>query len=40
VGCVERSATPYSGKFIKERPKVARDFLQAYAKGVRYGLRI
>jgi NitT/TauT family transport system substrate-binding protein len=26
----------YSGKFIKERPKVARDFLQAYAKGVRY----
>jgi NitT/TauT family transport system substrate-binding protein len=28
----------YSGKFIKDRPKVARDFLQAYAKGVRYYL--
>ena len=26
----------YSGKFIKERPKVARDFLAAYVKGVRY----
>ena len=26
----------YSGKFIKERPKVARDFMQAYAKGVRH----
>lgn len=26
----------YSGKFMKERPKVARDFLAAYVKGVRY----
>jgi NitT/TauT family transport system substrate-binding protein len=26
----------YAGKFIKERPKVARDFMQAYVKGVRY----
>ncbi len=26
----------YSGKFIKERPKVARDFLQAYVRGVKY----
>lgn len=26
----------YSGKFIKERPRVARDFLHAYAKGVKY----
>ena len=26
----------YSGKFIKERPKVARDFMQAYVKGVKY----
>ncbi len=26
----------YSGKFIKERPQVARDFLKAYVKGVRY----
>jgi NitT/TauT family transport system substrate-binding protein len=26
----------YGGKFIKERPKVARDFLQAYVKGVKY----
>jgi NitT/TauT family transport system substrate-binding protein len=26
----------YSGKFMKERPRVARDFLQAYVKGVKY----
>ena len=26
----------YAGKFIKERPKVARDFMQAYVKGVAY----
>jgi NitT/TauT family transport system substrate-binding protein len=26
----------YSGKFIKERPKVARDFMQAYVKGIKY----
>jgi NitT/TauT family transport system substrate-binding protein len=26
----------YSGKFIKERPKVARDFIQAYIEGVRF----
>ena len=26
----------YSGKFIKERPKVARDFLHAYVQGVKY----
>jgi len=26
----------YSGKFIKERPRVARDFLRAYAEGVRF----
>ncbi len=26
----------YSGKFMRERPKVARDFLAAYVKGVRY----
>jgi NitT/TauT family transport system substrate-binding protein len=26
----------YSGKFIKERPKVARDFIAAYVKGVRF----
>ena len=26
----------YSGKFIKERPKVARDFLQAYVRGITY----
>jgi NitT/TauT family transport system substrate-binding protein len=26
----------YAGKFMKERPKIARDFLQAYVKGVRY----
>src|SRR5262249_53958400 len=26
----------YAGKFIKERPKVARDFMQAYLKGVKY----
>jgi len=26
----------YAGKFMKERPKVARDFLQAYVKAVRY----
>ena len=26
----------YSGKLIKERPKVARDFMQAYVKGVKY----
>ncbi len=26
----------YAGKFIKERPKVARDFLHAYVKGVTY----
>ncbi len=26
----------YSGKFMKERPKVARDFMQAYVKGVKY----
>ena len=25
----------YSGKFIKERPKVARDFLHAYVEGVK-----
>jgi NitT/TauT family transport system substrate-binding protein len=25
-----------SGKFIKERPKVARDFLHAYVQGVKY----
>lgn len=30
----------YSGRFIKERPKVARDFLQAYVRGVKwYGER-
>ncbi len=28
----------YSGKFIRERPKVARAFMQAYQKGVRYYL--
>jgi NitT/TauT family transport system substrate-binding protein len=26
----------YGGKFIKERPKVARDFMQAYVKGIKY----
>jgi NitT/TauT family transport system substrate-binding protein len=26
----------YSGKFIKERPKVARDFLHAYVDGVKF----
>ena len=26
----------YAGKFIKERPKVARDFLQAYVQGIKY----
>ncbi len=26
----------YSGKFMQERPKVARDFLAAYVKGARY----
>jgi len=26
----------FSGKFIKERPKVARDFIAAYVKGIRY----
>lgn len=26
----------YSAKFIRERPKVARDFMQAYVQGVRY----
>ena len=26
----------YAGKFIKERPKVARDFLQAYVQGITY----
>ena len=26
----------YSGKFIKERPKVARDFIQAYVEGVKF----
>jgi len=26
----------YAGKFIKDRPKVARDFMQAYLKGVKY----
>lgn len=26
----------YSGKFMRERPKVARDFLAAYVKGARY----
>ena len=26
----------YSGKFIKERPKIARDFLQAYVEGVKF----
>ena len=25
----------YAGKFMKERPKVARDFLQAYVQGVK-----
>jgi len=28
--------TMYSGKFMRERPKVARDFLAAYVKGARY----
>ncbi len=26
----------YAGKFIKERPKVARDFLQAYVQAIKY----
>lgn len=26
----------YSGKFMRERPKIAREFLRAYVKGVRY----
>ncbi|MDO8477627.1 MAG: ABC transporter substrate-binding protein [Candidatus Rokubacteria bacterium] len=26
----------YAGKFIKERPKVAREFLQAYVQGIKY----
>ncbi len=26
----------YSGKFIKERPKVARNFIQAYVEGVKF----
>ena len=26
----------YAGKFIKDRPKVARDFLQAYVQGIKY----
>ncbi len=26
----------YSGKFMRERPKVAKDFLAAYVKGIRY----
>jgi NitT/TauT family transport system substrate-binding protein len=29
------AAIMYAGKFMKERPKVARDFLQAYLQGVK-----
>ena len=36
ISTIQIAVVMYSGKFIKERPKVARDFLQAYAKGVKY----
>jgi NitT/TauT family transport system substrate-binding protein len=38
IATFQAAVIMYSGKFIKDRPKVARDFLQAYAKGVRYYL--
>lgn len=36
IATFQTAVVMYSGKFIKERPKVARDFLGAYVKGVRY----
>ncbi len=36
IASLQIAVVMYSGKFIKERPKVARDFMQAYVKGVRY----
>jgi len=38
ISTIQIAVIMYSGKFIKERPKVARDFLAAYVKGVRYYL--
>ena len=38
ISTIQVAVVMYSGKFIKERPKVARDFLAAYVKGVRYYL--
>jgi len=38
IATFQAAVIMYSGKFIKDRPKVAREFLQAYAKGVRYYL--
>ena len=40
VSTFQVAAVMYAGKFMKERPKVARDFLQAYVQGVkRYNQR-
>jgi NitT/TauT family transport system substrate-binding protein len=36
IASLQIAVVMYSGKFIKERPQVARDFMQAYVKGVRY----
>jgi NitT/TauT family transport system substrate-binding protein len=36
IASFQVAAVMYSGKFIKERSRVARDFLQAYLKGVKY----
>ena len=35
VSTFQVAAIMYAGKFMKERPKVARDFLQAYVQGVK-----
>ncbi len=36
VSTFQVAVVMYGGKFAKERPKVARDFLQAYVQGIKY----
>jgi NitT/TauT family transport system substrate-binding protein len=36
IATYQNAAIMFSGKFIKERPKVARAFIQAYVQGIKY----
>jgi len=36
IATYQNAVIMFSGKFIKERPKVARAFIQAYVQGIRY----